>query len=275
MHFSSFFTIFCWVLRWRVIGITAFMGVVVVSCRHGEESERLRRFAAAPKEFSSRTVFSLGEESNSTAIDDEAEFLEQAGDTTPHATHRAEIRTTLGNMTIHLFGKDAPLAVGNFVKLAERKFFRGMLIHRVARDFVIQTGDPKTKDKRKKDEWGTGGESAFGTPFPDELAGESPSRRRGYKRGVVAMANRSPDANTSQFFICLRDVPELPPRYTIFGELVAGFDVLDSIGRVPIIPQLNENDGRPVKAIVIKSVTVEKLRFSRPVAAAHPSTPNR
>ena len=149
-------------------------------------------------------------------------------------------------------------------RLSERKFFRGILFHRVAKNFVVQTGDPKTKDKRKKDEWGSGGESAFGEPFPDEIFTDAPSVKRGYRRGTVAMANRSPDANTSQFFICLRDIPELPQQFTIFGEVLRGQDVLDSIGRAEITPQLNENDGRPVKVIAIKSVTAVKIRtFAR------------
>lgn len=181
-------------------------------------------------------------------------------DTTPVLTHRAVIRTTLGEITIGLYGKDAPQTVENFVKLSERKFFRGILFHRVAKNFVVQTGDPKTKDKRKKDEWGSGGESAFGEPFPDEIFADAPSVKRGYKRGTVAMANRSPDANTSQFFICLRDTPELPQQFTIFGEVLRGQEVLDSIGGLEITPELNENDGRPVKSIVIKNVAVAKVR---------------
>ncbi|MBD1209376.1 MAG: peptidylprolyl isomerase [Ignavibacteria bacterium] len=224
-----------------------------VACQKYGQPERLRRFAALQQT-------STPSKSVSTKLPESPSDSSAKPDTIPLLTHRAVIRTTFGEITIGLYGKDAPQAVENFVKLSERKFFRGILFHRVAKNFVVQTGDPKTKDKRKKDEWGSGGESAFGEPFPDEIFTDAPSVKRGYKRGTVAMANRSPDANTSQFFICLRDVPELPQQFTIFGEVLHGQDVLDSIGGVEITPQLNENDGRPVKVIAIKSVAVSKVR---------------
>lgn len=224
-----------------------------VACQKYGQPERLRRFAALQQT-------SAPSKSVSAKLPESPSDSSAKPDTIPLLTHRAVIRTTFGEITIGLYGKDAPQAVENFVKLSERKFFRGILFHRVAKNFVVQTGDPKTKDKRKKDEWGSGGESAFGEPFPDEIFTDAPSVKRGYKRGTVAMANRSPDANTSQFFICLRDVPELPQQFTIFGEVLRGQDVLDSIGGVEITPQLNENDGRPVKVIAIKSVAVSKVR---------------
>ncbi len=223
------------------------------ACQKYSQPERLRRFTAPQQIPASQknTVSKTLENPPDSA---------SVADTIPTVTHRAVVRTTLGEITIGLYGKDAPRAVENFVKLSERKFFRGILFHRVARNFVIQTGDPKTKDKRKKDEWGTGGESAFGEPFPDEIFTDAPSVKRGYRRGTVAMANRSPDANTSQFFFCLRDISELPQQFTIFGEVLRGQNIVDSIGNVEIIPQLNGNDGRPVKSIVIKSVAVAKVR---------------
>lgn len=229
--------------------------VVIAGCQNYGQPERLRRFMAAQN----KPVEKTSAQKAFTAQQDTT-----LHDTVPTITHRAVMRTGMGEIIIGLYGKDAPQTVENFIKLSEKKIFRGMLIHRVARDFVIQTGDPKTKDKRKKDEWGTGGESAFGEPFPDEIFTDAPSVKRGYRRGTVAMANRSPDANTSQFFICLRDVPEMPQQFTIFGEVLSGFDVLDTIGRVEITPELNENDGRPVKTIVIKNITSAKVHaFAR------------
>lgn len=223
------------------------------ACQKYTQPERLRRFTT-PQQIpaSQKNTIPKTLENSPDSV--------SVSDTIPAVTHHAVVRTTLGEITIGLYGKDAPQAVENFVKLAERKFFRGILFHRVARNFVVQTGDPKTKDKRKKDEWGTGGESAFGEPFPDEIFTDAPSVKRGYRRGTVAMANRSPDANTSQFFFCLRDTPELPQQFTIFGEVLRGQNIVDSIGNVEIIPQLNGNDGRPVKSIVIKTVTVAKVR---------------
>lgn len=177
-------------------------------------------------------------------------------DTVPMPTHHVVVQSSKGAFTLELYGHDAPVTVENFIALTKKRFYDNVLIHRIAKGMCIQTGDQKTKDKRKKDEWGTGGESSFGEPFADELNPDAPSFQRGYKRGIVAMANRGPNTNTSQFFICLRDVPELPTLYTIFGAVTQGMDVVDSIAAEPIQPVLNESDGKPVKAVIIKSVRV-------------------
>jgi cyclophilin family peptidyl-prolyl cis-trans isomerase len=180
-------------------------------------------------------------------------------DTMPTPTHRVIIESSKGTFTLELYGHDAPVTVENFIMLAKKRLYDKTLVHRIAKDLCIQAGDPKTKDKRKKDEWGTGGESSFGEPFADELNPDAPSFQRGYKRGTVAMANRGPNTNTSQFFICLRDVPELPTQYTIFGMVTSGMNTVDSIAAEPIQAVLNESDGKPVKAIVIKSVRISPV----------------
>ncbi|MCU0424796.1 MAG: peptidylprolyl isomerase [Candidatus Kapabacteria bacterium] len=233
-----------------------------IACKDYAQPERLRRFTASAQKQSQQKSQQNTPESKAQSASANSTLAPspEANDTVPELTHRAIVRTSLGEITLGLYGKDAPQTVENFVRLAEKKFFRGILVHRIARDFVIQTGDPKTKDKRKKDEWGTGGESAFGEPFPDEISPEAPSVKQGYKRGTVAMATRSPDANTSQFFICLRDIPELPHKFTIFGEVLEGWEIVEKISAAQITPELNENDGRPVKAIVIKNVAVAKTR---------------
>jgi cyclophilin family peptidyl-prolyl cis-trans isomerase len=222
------------------------------ACGNKEQPERLRRFALAPTTEQKKN----GAPSSDTASHVSEQGLEQ--DTVPRITSTVKVRTSEGDFAIGLYGKDAPRTVENFIKLAERGAYKGVLVHRIAKDFAIQLGDPKTKDKRKRDEWGNGGESAFGEPFEDEIFPETPSVRRAYKRGTVAMANRGANTNTSQFFICLRDAPELPLRYTIFGEITSGIETIDSIAALPIVPQLNENDGRPLKSVVIKAVNVKK-----------------
>lgn len=237
--------------------VVLFLWVFCAGCNDFAQPERLRRFTVMQQKQSAQNASAAKAQSPKTQAASDSGGVR---DTVPELTHRAIIKTNLGEIAVGLYGKDAPQAVENFVKLADKKFFRGILFHRVARDFVIQTGDPKTKDKRRKDEWGTGGESAFGEPFPDEIFPESLSVKRGYRRGTVAMATRSPDANTSQFFICLRDIPELPRQFTIFGEVLEGWEVVEKISTIEITPELNENDGRPVKAIVIKNVAVAKVR---------------
>ncbi len=156
----------------------------------------------------------------------------------------------LGTIDIELYTGDAPKTTDNFMKLAERKYFNGVIFHRVSKGFVIQGGDPTGT--------GSGGKSAWGKPFEDELNPGTASFKEGYKRGVVAMANAGPNTNTSQFFIMLEDNPGLPKNYTIFGKVVGGMGVVDSIGRAEITPQMGRTDGRPIHDFVMKSVTIAK-----------------
>ena len=154
-----------------------------------------------------------------------------------------------GTISIELYDRDAPKTVENFVRLVNSGYYDCLTVHRVAKGFVIQTGDPTGT--------GAGGESAFGSEFADELNPNSVSFKTGYKKGVVAMANRGPNTNTSQFFIMLEDVP-LPNSYTIFGRVTVGQDVVDRIGLVPIEPgQLGPNDGKPKTPVVIERAVLK------------------
>ncbi len=166
------------------------------------------------------------------------------------------IKSSKGVITIELYGKDAPFTVANFLSLVNKRFYNGILFHRVWRDYAIQVGDPKTKNPQIRNEWGTGGQTASGKPLTDELQPETPSARRGYLKGVVAMA-RKPIANsaTSQFFICLSKASSPPCQYTIFGTVIEGIDVVDKIGRVEIEPgPLGETDGIPRSPVEILNI---------------------
>ncbi|RPH36013.1 peptidylprolyl isomerase [bacterium] len=156
----------------------------------------------------------------------------------------------MGTIEIELFAEDAPKTVENFVKLAERKYFNGVLFHRVSKGFVIQGGDPTGT--------GAGGKSIWGKDFADELNPNTASYKEGYKKGVVAMANRGPNTNSSQFFIMLDDVSRMPKNYTIFGKVVKGLDVVDKIGDAEITPGMGPTDGKPKQDIMMKTVTVSK-----------------
>jgi cyclophilin family peptidyl-prolyl cis-trans isomerase len=170
----------------------------------------------------------------------------------------AVVETSLGTFEMELYPNDAPKTVENFVGLAKKKFFDGMRIHRVAKGFVIQTGDDKSKDPAKVAEWGTGGGSIWGKDFEDELNANAPSYKEGYKKGVVAMANRGPNTNSSQFFICLKDI-SLPHNYTIFGKVTDGMNVVEKIGDVEIIPgRMGPADGRPKQDVMIKKIFMKK-----------------
>lgn len=122
------------------------------------------------------------------------------------------IETEKGNIVFELFPKEAPKTVSNFIFLSEEGFYDGIVFHRVEPGFVIQGGDPKGD--------GTGGP---GYRFEDEPV------KRTYDKGIVAMANAGPNTNGSQFFIMLADNPQLPPNYTIFGKVISGQEIVDSI----------------------------------------------
>ena len=167
----------------------------------------------------------------------------------------AVMATSMGTIEIELYRNDAPRTVDNFVKLAEQKYFDGIKFHRIAKGFVIQGGDPTGT--------GGGGKSIYGKEFEDELNPAAPSFKTGYVRGTVAMANRGPNTNTSQFFIMLQDAPRLPKAYTIFGRVVAGLDVVDRIGAVEITPEMGATDGRPKTDVVITSVRMKQQTAPR------------
>jgi len=163
----------------------------------------------------------------------------------------AILETEKGSIEIELLPGDAPKTVENFRLLAERGYYNGLTFHRIVKGFMIQGGDPQGD--------GRGGESAWGGTFDDEIKRESPLYQRGlgYKRGVVAMANRGPNTNTSQFFILHQDYP-MAPSYTIFGRVVKGQDVVDALAELPTQRGPDGGMSQPVKAPVMQRVTIRK-----------------
>ncbi|MDQ3018914.1 MAG: peptidylprolyl isomerase [bacterium] len=152
-----------------------------------------------------------------------------------------------GTIKIEMYPQDAPKTVQNFVQLAQSGFYDCLTFHRIAKGFVAQGGDPSGT--------GSGGSSIYGKEFEDELNPNTPSYKAGYQKGVVAMANRGPNTNTSQFFIMLGD-NQLPHAYTIFGKVIEGQSVVDKIGQAPITPQMGPTDGAPTEKIVIEKAIV-------------------
>jgi cyclophilin family peptidyl-prolyl cis-trans isomerase len=159
----------------------------------------------------------------------------------------AVIETDKGPIEVEFFASDAPKAVENFRLLAEHGYYDGVTFHRIVKDFMIQGGDPAGD--------GTGGESAWGGFFDDEIKAESPLYRDGYKRGMLAMANAGPNTNGSQFFILHQDYP-LPPRYVIFARVIRGLDVVDSLANTPTAMGADGAMSRPLTPPVIKKVTI-------------------
>ena len=156
------------------------------------------------------------------------------------------IETDKGAINIEFFTADSPRAVENFRLLAEHGYYDGLTFHRIVSGFMIQGGDPAGD--------GTGGESAWGPPFPDEINAQSALYQGGYRRGFVAMANAGPDTNGSQFFILHQDYP-LPPSYVIFARVTAGMEVVDAIANMPTV-MANGEPSRPATPPIIKKVTI-------------------
>lgn len=164
----------------------------------------------------------------------------------------ATLNTNKGNITIEFFEKEAPNTVANFVKLAKEGFYSGIKFHRVIKGFMVQGGDPLTKDDSKMAQWGTGGP---GYKFADEIDAKSDLYvKTGYVKGVVAMANSGANTNGSQFFIMHETYP-LPPLYTIFGKVISGQNVVDAIANVKTV-QPGVLD-RPISPVVINSISLK------------------
>lgn len=167
----------------------------------------------------------------------------------------ATIETSMGKIVVQLYDKEAPKTVKNFVDLAEgkkqftdpktgkkdkKRFYEGLIFHRVIPDFMIQGGDPKGD--------GTGGP---GYMFEDEISPELNFD----KPGRLAMANAGPGTNGSQFFITHKATPWLNGRHTIFGQVVEGMKVVNAIGNVP-----RDSRDKPLKPVVIKKVAIERVK---------------
>ena len=137
---------------------------------------------------------------------------------------KAIVNTNLGNIQFELLSDIAPETVRNFIKLAKSRFYDGTLFHRVIPKFMIQGGDPNTKEGDKST-WGTGGP---GYNIKAEF------NSRSHLRGIVSMARSSdPDSAGSQFFIVTSDSTFLDREYTVFGQVADGMDVADKIVNLP------------------------------------------
>lgn len=163
----------------------------------------------------------------------------------PNKQYFATIKTSLGDIRVELFAKDAPKTVNNFVFLAREGFYDGVIFHRVIPNFMIQGGDPT----------GTGA-GGPGYRFQDELP-----PKRSYDPGIVAMANAGPNTNGSQFFICngpnCKNLDQIP-NYTQFGKVVAGMDVVQKISSVETVMSAGGERSKPKNPPVIQTVAIEE-----------------
>lgn len=156
----------------------------------------------------------------------------------------AILKTNLGDITVEFYGKESPKTVNNFLTLAKSGFYDGTRFHRVIKDFMIQGGDPNSKD----DDWSNDGTGGPGYKFADEFNNHK------LVRGSLAMANAGPDTNGSQFFIVTAPAtPWLDGRHTNFGRVTAGMEVVDKIEGLKV----NEND-HPLDDATINSIELVK-----------------
>lgn len=156
---------------------------------------------------------------------------------------KATITTTKGVIELELFNEKAPSTVNNFATLANEGFYDGVKFHRVIQGFMIQSGDPLSKDEDMVDYWGTGGP---GYKFEDEIHDENHN-----VAGTISMANTGPNTNGSQFFINTANNDFLDTKHTVFGKVVNGMDVVTAIESVDTFP----ND-RPIEHVEITNIEI-------------------
>ena len=161
----------------------------------------------------------------------------------------AVIKTNEGDMVVQFWTDAAPNTIENFKKLARQGFYDGTIFHRIVKEFMIQGGDPNSKDPAKENSYGQGGP---GYNIKAEFNDHS------HDRGVISMARSSdPDSAGSQFFICLAPVHRLDHQYTTFGKLIKGQDVLEKIGDIPVTKNSMGEPSKPTKRVVIETIKIE------------------
>jgi peptidyl-prolyl cis-trans isomerase B (cyclophilin B) len=160
----------------------------------------------------------------------------------------AVIKTSEGDMVVQFWTDAAPNTVENFKKLARQGFYDGTIFHRIVKGFMIQGGDPNSKDPAKENSYGEGGP---GYNIKAEFNDHS------HDRGVISMARGpDPDSAGSQFFICLAPVHRLDRQYTTFGKLIKGEDALEKIGDTPVTRNSMGEPSKPTKRVVIESIKI-------------------
>jgi len=160
----------------------------------------------------------------------------------------AVIKTSEGEMVVQFWTDAAPKTIENFKKLARQGFYDGTIFHRIVKEFMIQGGDPNSKDPAKENSYGEGGPGYnINAEFNDHS----------HDRGVISMARGpDPDSAGSQFFICLAPVHRLDHQYTTFGKLIKGQDVLQKIGDTPVTRNSMGEPSKPTKRVVIENIKI-------------------
>ena len=184
-----------------------------------------------------------------------AAVAEEKKETSPMPTSNevAVIKTTEGEMVVQFWTDAAPNTIENFKKLARQGFYDGTIFHRIIKGFMIQGGDPNSKDPAKEDSYGQGGpDYKIKAEFNDHP----------HDPGVISMARSAdPDSAGSQFFICLAPIHRLDHQYTTFGKLIKGNDVLEKIGNTPVERNSQGETSKPTKRVVINKIDIVPAGF--------------
>ncbi len=160
------------------------------------------------------------------------------------SNRHAVFETSMGAFTVELYEQRTPRTTANFIELAENGFYEGTRFHRVIDGFMIQGGDPLTKNDSLKNQWGTGGPGyAIDDEFHPELKHDS--------KGVLSMANSGPNTGGSQFFITVAPTPWLDGKHAVFGEVVENYAVVEQISKVE-----TEGPDRPVEPVTVQSIEI-------------------
>jgi peptidylprolyl isomerase len=210
----------------------AFVSAAMTALNNASSSASTTQVATVPAVSSSGQDTMTGD-SQQGSINDNKNYM------------RATLHTSMGDITIEFFKQDAPNTVANFTKLVGEGFYNGTKFHRVIAGFMIQGGDPLTKDDTKSAQWGTGGP---GYTFNDEIRPDNHN-----VIGTISMANAGPNTNGSQFFINVANNGYLDGKHTTFGKVVDGMNIVNEIAQ----SQTDGND-RPVSPIVVNSITLSE-----------------
>jgi peptidyl-prolyl cis-trans isomerase B (cyclophilin B) len=177
-----------------------------------------------------------------------AESDEAAPAGNPAVKEVAVITTSQGEMVLEFWPDVAPKTVENFKKLAREGFYDGTAFHRIVKGFMIQGGDPLTRDPNKENQWGTGGPGyKIKAEFND----------RPHVRGVISMARSAhPDSAGSQFFLCHGEAQFLDRNYTAFGKLIRGDDVLEKIANTPVTTSRGGENSKPTVRVGVETIKI-------------------
>jgi peptidyl-prolyl cis-trans isomerase B (cyclophilin B) len=204
----------------------------------------IRHFSFVISDFMKRLILTIALVASAISA------AEEKKETTPMnlSNEVAVIKTSEGEMVVQFWTDAAPNTIDNFKKLARQGFYDGTIFHRIVKGFMIQGGDPNSKDPAKENSYGEGGP---GYNIKAEFNDHS------HDRGVISMARGpDPDSAGSQFFICLAPVHRLDHQYTTFGKLIKGDDVLEKIGDTPVTRNSMGEVSKPAKRVVIESIKI-------------------